>query len=67
VSKFTIQERDFIYNQINARKDYFEEDMQYWAERKNTQEVLRCAKAIEMIDSIMYKLLNNGGTLYDNN
>lgn len=51
-------EVDFIYYQLLARKEYFEEDMAFWAEKKDTKEVLRCAKAIEKIDELNKKILN---------
>lgn len=55
----TKEERDIIYFQLSARKEYFEEEMMKWAEKREMQEVKRCINAVEKIGGIMYKILNS--------
>lgn len=56
--EFTEEQKELIYNQLSARKLYFEEDMMDWAKQKNTKEVKRCADVAEQIDEVMKIILN---------
>lgn len=55
----TKHERDFMYNQIMARKQYFEKEMYEWAEVKDTKEMMRCAEGVSKCANIMNKILNS--------
>lgn len=57
--KLNKEELDLLYTQLSARKQYFEEDMLFWAEKKDVKEVERCSKAITRIQDLMTKLLNS--------
>lgn len=51
------EERDMIYNQLNARVMYFEEKMVQAANKKDTDRLLEIAEALVVIKSIMNKML----------
>ena len=55
----TKEERDIIYFQLSARKDYFEEDMMNWAKKGDTSEVKRCFNAMQKIEDVMNKIINS--------
>jgi hypothetical protein len=50
-------ERHFIYNQLLARKYQCEEELLRWAERKDTDEILRVSNLINLIQQHMNKLI----------
>ncbi|UNH58472.1 hypothetical protein OEJ84_22860 (plasmid) [Bacillus subtilis] len=54
----TKEESDLLYYQLLARKEYFEEDMVFWAKRKDVKEVERCSKVIDHINDLLVKILN---------
>jgi hypothetical protein len=55
--KLTQEENAFLYYQLLARKNHFEEDMLEWATKKDVTEVQRCAKAVDQIEKLMLRLL----------
>lgn len=54
----TKEEKEFVYFQLLARKQYFEQEMKEYAEQNNPPEMLRCAQAIEKLNQVMKKLLS---------
>jgi hypothetical protein len=57
--KLTTEEWEFVYYQLCARRNCFEEEMMEFAQRKDVREVQRCADAIEKINKIIKKLLDS--------
>jgi hypothetical protein len=55
---FSKDELDLMYWQLTARKQQFEEDMMFWAEKKDVNEVKRCSNAISKIESLIAKIIN---------
>jgi hypothetical protein len=53
------QERLFIYYQLLARKNHFEEDMVSAASNKNLNRISECTHAIEEINKIQKIMLNS--------
>lgn len=50
-------ERHFIYNQLMGRQFQLEEELLSWAERKDTDEILRVSNLINEIKKHMSKLI----------
>lgn len=56
--KLTRKEINLIYTQLQARLDYFKEDMMYWAVKGDTREIERCVNAVSRLEYVMRKLIN---------
>lgn len=55
---FTKEEREFIYIQLLARKQYFMDDMKEALNNDNLKRTDECRSALNKFDNINSKLLN---------